>query len=278
MKIQTYMPRRIILRLCLFGALLTGAANGQEGQTAPQKLAYGVDRANVPDAIAKVKSGDFGAVHVDLIARAGAVEAIPILKEQFLRVQDLLVKAKIAAALVSLGDKYNAYWTFLVKLATLALESDAPDFIAYDSHGKASSAPSPEFVAWAKIHGVAPDTASENSRYILPAYLGLLAWSEDPRAIPFLRKGLLSPNYMIEIMAALGLAEVVNKDSIPLIIEACSKAPAEVAATIAESLIYFDTAEAQSAVDKYIPGDIAKIYREGRAQRKTKPLSPAFMN
>jgi hypothetical protein len=78
-------------------------------------------------------------VHVDLIARAGAVEAIPILKEQFLRVQDLLVKAKIAAALVRLGDKDGAYWTFLVKLATPALESDAPDFIAYDSHGKASS-------------------------------------------------------------------------------------------------------------------------------------------
>jgi hypothetical protein len=42
----------------------------------------------VPDAIAKVKSGEFAAVHVDMIANAGAVEAIPILKQQFVSVED----------------------------------------------------------------------------------------------------------------------------------------------------------------------------------------------
>jgi hypothetical protein len=278
MKIRTHTRIRTILGLCAFCAVLTGSAHGQGGQTPPGKLAYGADRTNVPDAIEKVKSGDFAAVHVDLIARAGAVEAIPILKEEFLLVQDTLLKAKIAAALMRLGDKDDAYWNFLVELAAPTLESDAPDFIAYDSHGKASSAPSPAFVEWVKMHGVAPATAAEDSNYMLPVYVGLLAWSEDPRAIPFLRKGLLSANHMIEIMAALGLAEIGDKDSIPLIIEACSKAPADAAAAIAESLIYFDTAEAQSAVNKYIPPDIAKIYREGKAQGKNKPLSPAFMN
>ena len=106
----------------------------------------------------------------------------------------------------------------------------------------------------------------------------MLAWSADPRAIPFFRKGLLSSNYMVEILAALGSAEIGDKDSIPLIMDACSRAPAEAAATIAQSLIYFDSAEAQSAVNKYIPKDIAKIYREGRAQGKTKPLSPPLVN
>ena len=82
--------------------------------------------ANVPDAIAKVKSGEFGRGHVDLITRAGAVEAIPSLKEQFVRVQDPLLKPKIAAALVRLGDKDDTYWDFLVKLATPRLGKRCP--------------------------------------------------------------------------------------------------------------------------------------------------------
>src|SRR5215469_14047710 len=79
---------RRILRLLVVGALLGSTANGQETQTQPERLAYAADRANVPDAIAKVKSGEFAAVHVDMIANAGAVEAIPILKQQFVSVED----------------------------------------------------------------------------------------------------------------------------------------------------------------------------------------------
>ena len=108
----------------------------QTVQDQPRKRLYEADKANVADAIAKVKSGDFARVHVDLIGRAGAVEAIPILKEQFVRIQDPLDKAKIAQVLIKLGDKDDTYWDFLVKLATPALESDAPDFMSYDSQGR----------------------------------------------------------------------------------------------------------------------------------------------
>jgi len=79
---------RRILRLLVIGALLGSTANGQETQTQPERLAYAADSANVPDAIAKVKSGEFAAVHVDMIANAGAVEAIAILKQQFVSVED----------------------------------------------------------------------------------------------------------------------------------------------------------------------------------------------
>jgi hypothetical protein len=120
----------------LLAALLGGTASGQEVQSQAEKLAYGADKANVPDAIAKVKSGKFSAVHVDMIARAGAVEAIPSLKQQFVHADDPLLKAKIAAAIVRLGDNDDTYWDFLVKLAASALESDAPDFMSYDSQGK----------------------------------------------------------------------------------------------------------------------------------------------
>ena len=56
-------------RLVLWCAMLTVVAYGQSPQAQPEKLAYGADRANVPDAITKVKSGDFGAIDVDLIVR-----------------------------------------------------------------------------------------------------------------------------------------------------------------------------------------------------------------
>jgi hypothetical protein len=78
---------------------------------------------------------------------------------------------------------------------------------------------------------------------------------------------------MIEMVAAQGLAEMQDKDSIALIIDACKRSPAEAAAVTAESLVYFDDAEAQSAVDIYIPKDRAKVLREARAQGKKTPWS-----
>ena len=265
---MTYMRiTSFTLAVALIGLAQTpGVAYGQAGQPQPEKLAYGIDKANVPDAIAKVKSGDFALVHVELIAEAGAVEAIPILKEQFVRSQDPLKKAKIADALVRLGDKDDTYWDYLVQLVTPAIESDAPDFMSYDEQGKALPGPSPAFQAWAKVHNASPD--AEDSLYWLPGKVMMLGETGDPRAIPLLRQALLSPNHQIEAMAAQGLAEIQDKDSIPLIIEACQKAPAEAASAIADSLVYFDDPRAQGAVDTYIAKDTAKLLRDARAKGK----------
>ena len=277
MAINLHGSKRRILGLLVISALLGSIADGQEEQSQRERLAYTADRANVPDAIAKVKSGEFAAVHVDMIATAGAVEAIPILKQQFLRVEDdPLLKAKIAAALVRLGDKDDAYWDFLVKFATPALQSDAPDFMSYDSRGKAVPGPSPEFVAWADAHNLPHAGLLEESVYMLPAGVGFLGWSRDARAIPLLRRALLSPNHMIQIFAAKGLAEIGDKDSIPLIIEACKNAPTDAAAVIAESLVYFDDNSAQSAVDQYIPKDQAKIYRDAKAHGRMPLSAPLY--
>jgi len=74
-----------------------------------------------------------------------------------------------------------------------------------------------------------------------------------------LRRGLLSPNYQIEIIAALGLADFGDKGSIPLIIEACSKAPAEAAAVIAEALVYFGSDSEPSARLWNEPGALIRL-------------------
>ena len=262
-----------LLMLC---GLLAGNAHGQMTQTQPSRRIYEADKTNVADAIAKLKSGNFVGADVDMIGRGGAVEAIPILKEQFILRQDLLVKATIARVLVKLGDKDDTYWDFLVKAAAPALESDAPDFMNFDPEAKTGAGPSREFVAWSKAHNMPPNgagSAAGDAMYGFPGKVMLLGLTGDRRAIPLLRRALLSPNHMIEIAGADGLAEVQDRDSIPLIIEACKRAPAAAAPRIAESLVYFDDAEAQSAFDTYVPKERAKILREAKAQGKKTPLS-----
>jgi HEAT repeat protein len=265
--------RELLLLICF--ALLAGNIHGQEAQVQPGKRIYEADKDKVDAALAKVKSGNFFRADVDMIGRGGAVEAIPILKKQFMRIQDPLDKATIARVLIKLGDKDDMYWDFLVKLATPALASDAPDFMNFDSPGK-STGPSPAFVAWAKAHNVPPNgpdgTAAQDSVYTFPGEMMLLGATGDPRAIPLLRQALLSPNHMIEAAAAIGLAEIHDKDSIPLIIEACRRAPPGAAGAIADNLVYFDDPDAQNAVDTYVAKDRAKILREARAAGKTGPL------
>jgi HEAT repeats len=268
--------RRRLLRTLLFLLCSVPKVYAEQTPNPPDKLAYGVDKAMVPDAIAKVRSGEFGGVHVDMIARAGAVEAIPDLKKQFTRSDDPTLKLKIAAALVRMkaDDRDETYWKYLVQMAKPVVESDAPNFTSYDAQGKASPGPSPAFVAWADAHNLPHEGLLEESVYMQPGAVGMLGWSHDRRAVPYLRQGLTSPNYMIQILAAMGLAEIQDYDSIPHIIEACRKAPAEVSqAMAAESLVYFDDNSAQAAVDQYIPKDLAKIFRDAKANGKATPLS-----
>jgi len=263
--------RRFLLVLLVLSvaAVVTSTGLLKAGQSQPEKRPYGADLANVPDAIARVKSGQFGAIHVDLITRGNAIEAVPLLKDQFERVNDPLLKAKIASALVRLGDKDSRYWDHIEKLASIAVDSDIPDPVSYDAAGKALPQLSLEFVAWQRAHNIASDEQID-----LPLWaVGLLGWSRDPRAVPLLRRGLLAPYFQTEIMSALGLAEIGNNDSIPLIIAACKRAPAEPAAVIAQALVYFNDPAAQTAVDTFIPGDMAKMYRDEKDRGKRTPFT-----
>ena len=95
--------------------------------------------------------------------------------------------------------------------------------------------------------------------------------TEDRRAIPLLNRALLSRDPLIQAEAAEGLALIGDKASIPLILEACRKAPAHVAGLIAASLVYFDDAAAQAAVDQFLPERDARNLRE-RVSAGGRPL------
>jgi len=108
--------------------------------------------------------------------------------------------------------------------------------------------------------------------YMFPAWVLALGLTGDSRAIPLLQQALSSPNHMIQIAGAKGLAELQD-NSIPLIIDACRRSPAEAASLIAQSLVYFDGADAQNAVDKYVSKGTAKVLREAKARGQRTPFT-----
>ena len=100
---------------------------------------------------------------------------------------------------------------------------------------------------------------------------GVAGGKEDRRAIPLLNRALLSRDHLIQAEAAEGLALFGDKASIPLILEACRKAPARAAGLIAASLVYFDDPAAQAAVDQFLPEKEARDLRE-RVRAGGRPL------
>jgi HEAT repeat protein len=241
------------------------------GIVLPPCAAFGQVMQNQSDdpktSIARVQAGSFNNADIETVAGAGAAQGVlPALEQQFAGATDVATQAIVANALVRLGDKDNKYWNFLLQQATLAVDSDLPDPFR-DSQGNATGRQlSPEFKAWIQAHHVDASTAINSALYDLPGKVMLLGETGDPRGIPLLRRALQSHNYQIVAWATKGLAQTQDKESIPLIIVAVQRAPPEYKSLIAESLAYFDDAQAQSAVDTYMPKDKATMARGERAR------------
>lgn len=264
-----------VFRWAMCAVLLAGFAQGQTaeqesaGERAAQSQSEDERAAEVAKAIARLKSGnEFGTYTVEVIREARAVEGIPDLEKQFTRVSDPLVKAKIAQVLLSFGVRKEAYWNYLAESVQAVLDTNVPDPTIYNSQGKQVRGLSADFVAWARSRGESPGKAAEDAVYIWPGFVMLVGASGDARAIPLLRRALSSGNLMIQDAAAMGLAEMQDLTSVPTIIAKCKAAPPEVAAVIAESLVFFDDPRAQAAVDAYVPTEIAKALRERKRSGK----------
>jgi hypothetical protein len=244
-------------------ALLRVAAFGQAPQNQPADLGGAVNEGRLSNAIEEVKGGNYASVD-QITKEAGQARAIPILEDLFAHGANAETKPWIASELVKIGDKDNSYWNYVVEVATDELENGPPDFMSFDQDGKVLPGASPEFLKWAKAHHIATDTFS--FEVVMPLRFGMLIVTEDPRAIPLLRRGLLSPNHLLEASAAMGLVALKDRDSIPLIVEACKRAPKEFRFAIAMSLLEFHDpevqAEAQAAAEPYLPEDLVKKLHE----------------
>jgi HEAT repeat protein len=237
------------------------AAICQVAQTQPRVS----ETSRVGEALTKLASGTFNQDDVEAVHEAGLVVALAPLEKQFEQNSSPEVKQEIASALVKLGDKDSKYWTYLVEEVSPALSDDAPFFLGIDGGGKITDTPSPEFQTWANSKQLPIEKAVEREMFDYPGAVMELGLTGDDRAIPFLRRALLSQDLFVELAAARGLAELQDHDSIPLIIEACKRAPQSAAAQIALPLVYFDDSIAQEAFDHYVPKDIAAETRKARA-------------
>ncbi len=243
----------------LAAVLSPAAVSAQNGPAPPSQS------DQLATSLARAKSGNVDVVDVEIIAEAGAVQAIPSLEEQFVRTTDVDTKTKIANGLVRLGDKHNTYWNYLLEQATLALDSEVPDAVFSDPLGKTVDQNS-ELQAWAQAHNVSANTAAQSALYDLPGKVLELADTGDPRGIPFLRRALQSRNYMIAVWAARVWFRFRIKTRYRLLLPRAQRAPTGYASAIAKSLIWFDDPRAQTAVDTYMPKEHAKIWRDARVQ------------
>ncbi len=202
--------------------------------------------------------GYFGPVSEQQVAMARGGQLVPVLKDCFDRSTEPEIKAKVAGALVELHDADDIYWNYLVEEARPALETDAPS----PACNVPPECPSARYTAWARAHNVIPGSPEEQAVYNAFVKVEYLGAPKDPRAIPLLRKALGSPNSAVQAAAAQGLAYMDDKDSIPLIVAACRKAPRGEAVGIAASLQLFPEPSAQRAADEFLlkkPDDLESL-------------------
>jgi HEAT repeat protein len=241
-----------VLRAAVWCALLVGVGFGQTSQDQADEIIS----QKVSSVIEHLKQGVYGPATQEQVAEAQAGLLIPMLETRFVTSKDTDVKARIAHALVNLGDNDNAYWDFLVQQAKLAIESDAPSPRCFSSANYVLGHP-PEYVAWARAHNVPEGSQAEMALNWLPGKVYLV--SGDPRGIPLLREALKSPNRDIVSTGAEWLARAHDMDSIPLIVEACKRElDPDVVRYIAHTLRAFANdpkarAAAQAAEEQCLP-------------------------
>ena len=225
------------------------------------------DAPNGATPIARLQSGSFSNEDIESVVRAGtAQEVLPKLEKRFFDPTEVDEKAMIANALVRLGDEDSTYWNFLLQQATLAVDNDIPDPFPHSQGVPKTGELSPDFKAWTQAHHVDVGSAFQTVTIDLPGRILLLGETGDPRGVPLLQRALHSHNLLIVVFAAKGLAEIQDKQSIPLIIAAVREAPPEYASLIAEPLMYFDDAQAQDAFDRYTPKEKATMARQSKAR------------
>ncbi len=130
--------------------------------------------------------------YVGKAAATHPAETVAILKENFVNTQDERRKAEIASALISLGDKDDIYWDFLLRLETSLLEGEVSSAVKSDSQGKPIEGPS-EDEAWVK----------QNREFNeMLTFVEIVAETREPRGVRLLRRALSSPNSETQNIAA----------------------------------------------------------------------------
>ena len=248
-----------ISNLLAFAQQPTGKREGEQARTYTAQ--------QVRDAHNRIEKGEIGGFDLEVFRHTRDKSALPSLEKTFNTQDDELLKLKTASVLVYLGDADPKYWSYLTMRAQEAVDSSAPDptGVAADGTPNAANTPSPVFVKWSQSQGQTSKYELEQVEIFYPAAVSQLADTEDLRAVTILRKGLASNVYIIQVQSAVGLAALHDEGSVQAIVSLSQKDPMEVRTALAAgALVYFESAVAQAAVDRYLPSDYAKVLRESK--------------
>lgn len=193
-------------------------------------------------------------------ANAPRDEAIPALERFYAKHKDDPVtpastplRDVIASLLVQIGDPNPVYWNLLVSEAEAVLSSPVPvPRSVRTSPLELDKAYTPEQKAWAKAHNLSLMQMFSEILNSQPSRFGPLAASGDPRSLPILRRALKSPNPMIQSQAAIGLAILHDRNSIPAIVAICRADPSR-ADFLTQGLVDFHDPAADKAFHQLFP-------------------------
>jgi len=131
---------------------------------------------------------------------------------------------------VRLGDKDDTYWNYLLEQATLAVDSDVPDSIFSDSQGKLMMKESTRNFKHGSYHNVSRRQLVSMRRTIAGK---VWIWHRPETRVEFRFCGEPPvPQCPMASTAAKGLAQIQDKESIPLIIAASQRAAEDAAARL----------------------------------------------
>ena len=191
--------------------------------------------------------------------------ALPALQVAFEREQDNLTRPFLAAALIRLGDKDPRYFRYVADAATKAVKADLPLSLSaaglVAENGRAPSA----LITWAQVHRIDLQRALWLATVEFPAAMEALVETGDRRSSRILVRGLHSRNFFTVSEAALGLARLGDPKVIKAIIATCKRLSVDERQSIARSLIFVDTPEAQRAAERLIANpELLARWREQR--------------
>ncbi len=225
-------PKRSVIRYSILLSFLLAAVAplSWTGDLPPETA------SPAPESGASTQNPEIG----ELLER-GDRQVIPILEKMFEDAEEKSQKQEIAVLLVQLDFTGEKYFQYLAGFARNAVDSRTPFPLNFDGYGRAIWAQfNEEFLAWCSEHQVDPDDASSELLIEYPTDIIFLGRTGDSRGYDLLIKGLGSPNPMVVVPAAQGLAHIGDPRAIKSIQETVPRSPVRSKSMLAQTLLYFD--------------------------------------
>ena len=192
---------------------------------------------------------------VNRLREMGDRSVIPQLRRAFSLANDDIEKQIIAAALIGLGDRDDVSYQYLKQRAQDLLKRAIPTPMDIPKTGKdwgKTAKFSPDFLDWVRTHGANVNDAGYQGQVLDPATMKVIASAGDSRFEPVLLRALRLPNVFIIANAAKGLAVLHDEKYVRPIVEVCETSKPLEADIIVQALFYFDTPEANSAIERFL--------------------------